>query len=143
MLTIRTTADHEFTAINGSLYVMSVASQALWRHRIEKCDAFTGRRFSITLRTVDEKFRKSTVILGVSNTKYINFGEGNGSLGYITQGIIISVNKKHDLYKSWQKTIKNKKDPNDQGDPEHHNRYLNHRKLLNYIIKHAKESYNV
>lgn len=77
--------EHEFTAINGSLYVMSVASQALWRHRIEKCDAFTGRRFSITLRTVDEKFRKSTVILGVSNTKYINFGEGNGSLGYITQ----------------------------------------------------------
>ena len=62
---------------------------------------------------------------------------------WITQGIIISVNKKHDLYKSWQKTIKNKKDPNDQGDPEHHNRYLNHRKLLNYIIKHAKESYNV
>ena len=62
---------------------------------------------------------------------------------WITQGIIISVNKKHFLYKSWQKTIKNKKDPDDQGDPEHHNRYLNHRKLLNYIIKHAKESYNV
>ena len=28
---------------------------------------------------------------------------------WITQGIIISVNKKHDLYKSWQKTIKKKK----------------------------------
>ena len=78
--------EHEFTATNGSLYVMSVASQALWRHRIEKCDAFTGRRFSITLRTVDERFRKSTVILGDSNTKYINFGEGNGSLGYGVPG---------------------------------------------------------
>ena len=43
---------------------------------------------------------------------------------WITQGIIISVNKKHSLYKSWQKTIKNKKDPDDQGDPEHHNRYI-------------------
>ena len=62
---------------------------------------------------------------------------------WITQGIIISVDKKHSLYKSWQKTIKNEKDPDDQDDPEHHNRYLNHRKLLNYIIKHAKESYNV
>ena len=62
---------------------------------------------------------------------------------WINQGIIISVNKKHSLYKSWQQTIKNKKDPNDQGDPEHYNRYLNHRKLLNYIIKHAKEAYNV
>ena len=76
----------EFTATNGSLYVMSVASQALWRHGIEKCDAFTGKRFSITLRTVDERFRKSTVILGDSNTKYINFGEGNGSLGYGVPG---------------------------------------------------------
>ena len=78
--------EHEFTATHGSLYVMSVASQALWRHRIEQCAAFTGRRFSITLRTVDERFRKSTVILGDSNTKYINFGEGNGSLGYGVPG---------------------------------------------------------
>ena len=85
--------EHEFTATNGSLYVMSVASQALWRHRIEKCDAFTGRRFSITLRTVDERFRKSTVILGDSNTKYINFGEGNGSLGYGVPGKRVEVMK--------------------------------------------------
>ena len=76
----------EFTPNPGSLYVMSVASQALWRHRIEHSAEFTGKRLSITLRTVDERFRKSTVILGDSNTKYINFGQGNGSLGYGVPG---------------------------------------------------------
>ena len=62
---------------------------------------------------------------------------------WITQGIITSVNNKHKMSKSWQQTIKNNKDPDDQGDPELHAKYLNHRKLLNYTIKHAKESYNV
>ena len=76
----------EFTPNSGSLYVMSVASQALWRHRIEQSAEFTGKRLSITLRTVDERFRKSTVILGDSNTKYVNFGQGNGSLGYGVPG---------------------------------------------------------
>ena len=35
---------------------------------------------------------------------------------WITPVIINSVNTKHDLYRSWQKTIKNKKDPEDHGD---------------------------
>jgi len=62
---------------------------------------------------------------------------------WITPGIINSVNKKHTLYRSWQKTIKNKKDPHDQGDFELQAKYLSHRKHLKHVIKQAKELYNV
>ena len=62
---------------------------------------------------------------------------------WITPGIINSVNTKHDLYRSWQKTIKNKKDPEDHGDLDLQAKYLVHRNKLKYVIKHAKELHNL
>lgn len=38
-------------------------------------------RFSITLRTVNQKFARSTLIIGDSNTKEIDFGAGKGKIG--------------------------------------------------------------
>ena len=69
-----------------SLYVMSRKSQALWSHGIEKCNEFHGVRYSITLRTVDKKFHRSTIILGDSNTKNLKFGLGKGTFGYNMPG---------------------------------------------------------
>ena len=82
---------------HGSLYVMSVASQALWRHQIKKCVNFLGRRRVITLRTVAERFRKSTIVLGDSNTKYINFENDTSTrgrnFGYAIPGVRVSAPK--------------------------------------------------
>ena len=65
-----------------SLYVMSRASQNLWKHRINpiKEDDAT-LRYSFTFRSVCSKNKSSTIILGDSNTKHIKFGEDRGSLG--------------------------------------------------------------
>ena len=65
---------------------MSRKSQALWSHGIEKCNEFHGVRYSITLRTVDKKFHRSTIILGDSNTKNLKFGLGKGTFGYNMPG---------------------------------------------------------
>ena len=57
----------------NSLYVMSQASQHYWTHRI---DPDTERdsdfvRYSITLRSVHKANRNSTIILGDSNTRFL------------------------------------------------------------------------
>ena len=71
---------------NRSMYVMSRASQNLWTHRIDTYighdeDGDSSLRYSFTFRSVGEKFKSSTLILGDSNTKYVQFGNGKGTLG--------------------------------------------------------------
>ena len=69
-----------------SLYVMSRQSQALWSHGIEKHDDFQGKRYSITLRIVGNRFRRSTIVIGDSNTRHLKFGEGKGTFGFNMPG---------------------------------------------------------
>ena len=72
----------------GSLYTMSRSSQNLWSHRIDK-DVVTNEhdeteiRYSLTFRSLGQNWKGSTIILGDSNTKYLNFDDdgGNSSFG--------------------------------------------------------------
>ena len=67
-------------ASHNSMYVMTRASQAWYKHMmmdVDKCD----ERFSITLRSVKSQNKKSLVLIGDSNTKPVKFGCGKGTIG--------------------------------------------------------------
>lgn len=74
---------------SNSAYVMTRSSQEWFRHGIYNiCTPPTAAqppveagRFFITLRTVNKKFKRSTIIIGDSNTKLIQFGSGKGTIG--------------------------------------------------------------
>ena len=72
----------------NSLYIMSRTSQAFWKHQVPKNSSLTNEdvRYSLTFRHVSDKFLKSTVIIGDSNTRYLNFGEGPGTFGHNIPG---------------------------------------------------------
>ena len=84
---------------SNSVYVMTRSSQAWYRHGISNSIATAHQlpvqtgRFSITLRTVSKKFRRSTLILGDSNTKPILFGTGPGTLGQSFPGLRAKASK--------------------------------------------------
>ena len=76
--------------IEGSLYVMSMESQYHWTHRMNQANLENMVRYSVTLRSVGKNFKNSTVILGYSNTKHLNFSQGQrhekGTFGYNLPG---------------------------------------------------------
>ena len=83
----RYSGDQQILPVQGrGLYIMSRKSQALWCHGIEKSAEFQGIRYSITLRTVEKRYHRSTIILGDSNTRNLKFGLGNGTFGYNMPG---------------------------------------------------------
>ncbi len=76
-----TKEEHKVDATSGSQYIMSRESQAVFKHRIDKDPDFNGMvRYSITIRAVHWSYLNSTLIVGDSNTRPINFGEGEGRL---------------------------------------------------------------
>ena len=70
---------------DSSIYVMTRYSQDFWQHGINEEDnpdnGDENVRYSFTFRHVAPHFLNSTVIIGDSNTKYIKFGKGIGTLG--------------------------------------------------------------
>ena len=73
---------------NGSMLVCSRFSQDFWVHEIEKREpsapteaAENEVRYSFTFRHMSPRFAKSTIILGDSNTDYLNFGCEKGTFG--------------------------------------------------------------
>ena len=70
---------------DNSLYSMSRHSQNCFTHKIDKIepkeDVEHRVRFSLTFRTVGNIFRRSTIVVGDSNTKHLAFGEGKGTFG--------------------------------------------------------------
>jgi alkylated DNA repair dioxygenase AlkB len=90
--TVRFTNQHnssieELVVEPNSVYVMSRASQQLWKHQI--CEGTLQEsevRYSLTFRHVSEKFLRSTIILGDSNTAKLNFGLGKGTFGHLIPG---------------------------------------------------------
>ena len=57
-----------------SMYAMSQASQSYWTHRIDAdpAAATDSVRYSITLRTISKFNKNSTVVLGDSNTRFLD-----------------------------------------------------------------------
>jgi alkylated DNA repair dioxygenase AlkB len=72
----------ELTVEPNSVYAMSRASQQLWKHEICKGAIQSPEvRYSLTFRHVSQRFLKSTIVLGDSNTKKLQFGTGKGTFG--------------------------------------------------------------
>ncbi len=65
---------------DNSLYLMTRHSQNCYTHKIDK-DEIGGLRYSLTFRVVGNTFRRSTIIIGDSNSKHLTFGEGSGKFG--------------------------------------------------------------
>ena len=83
--------EESLSVAGKSLYSMTKSSQHHWSHRIDADPDIEEVRYSITLRTVGERYRQSTVIIGDSNTKYLKFAAGNtqkekGSFGFLMPG---------------------------------------------------------
>ena len=91
----------ELVVNNNSLYTMTQDSQWFWSHKIDAKS--TGHfsegdlRYSITLRSVHQRFHNSTVVIGDSNTKHLKFGEGLGSFGYYYPGKRIQASVVNDI----------------------------------------------
>ena len=81
---------------DNSLYTMSRHSQNFFTHRIDKATDCTDR-YSLTFRCVGGKFRRSTIIIGDSLSKEINFGEGAGTLGRGLPGKYVKASTVHDI----------------------------------------------
>ena len=97
---IHSGVERELRIKSNSLYVMTKQSQAFWTHRMDKPTEDEDddyERFCITLRTVHHRFTKSTIIMGDSNTKYLQFGKGNGTFGFNMPGCRIYTPKLEDI----------------------------------------------
>ena len=77
----------------NSLYTMSHDSQSFWSHRINRCSEYGNKdtRYSLTFRSINKRFRDSTIILGDSNTCYLKFAKPGSSdnkrtFGYLMPG---------------------------------------------------------
>lgn len=84
---------------DGSMYIMTRKSQDTWSHEIKKSEGRSEsfRRYTVTLRTVGQRFVRSTVILGDSNTEHLNFGNVSRSFGYNMPGQRIKASKISDI----------------------------------------------
>lgn len=72
----------------NSLYEMTLKSQYYWKHEIVECSTLSNSdvRYSLTFRYISRKFRKSSIIVGDSNTQGLKFGEGKGTFGHLMPG---------------------------------------------------------
>lgn len=66
---------------NNSILVSNRFAQDFWMHSIEKCDDPCEERISFTFRHISPCFLNSTVIVGDSNTRILQFGDGKGKFG--------------------------------------------------------------
>ena len=71
----------EYACQNNSLYLMSRHSQNFFSHHINKTENSKKAYFNISFICVDQRFKRSTIILGDSNTKRYKFGEGVRTFG--------------------------------------------------------------
>lgn len=83
-------------AEDNTLYVMTRRSQAWFRHQILDVDS-CKERFSITLRHINVKNKRSVLIVGDSNTKEIKFGQGIGHVGETYPGTRIKAARIHQI----------------------------------------------
>ena len=84
------------TPSNNSLYVMNRSSQAWFKHGILDVSV-CEERFSITLRRIEAKNKRSVIIMGDSNSKEIKFGAGRGRFGEKYPGRRVKAAKIEDI----------------------------------------------
>ena len=82
---------------DNTLLVFSRASQEYWKHEIPKDDEVTGVRYSLTFRYNTPYEINSTLIIGDSNTRHINFGDGPNTLGKWVPGSRIKASRVKDI----------------------------------------------
>ena len=66
---------------NRSVLVTSRKAQDFWTHGINRTTNDCGIRYSFTFRHIAPHFLHSTCIVGDSNTKFLQFGDGKGKFG--------------------------------------------------------------
>ena len=71
---------------HNSMYTMSRHSQNFFVHRIDPSEN-AEERFSLTFRCIEQRFRRSTIIIGDSNTGLYKFGSGVGTFGKGLPGV--------------------------------------------------------
>ena len=71
---------HKYSAESGSLYTMTRRSQNFFKHQIKQ-EENVLLRFSLTFRSVNLKNRRSTLLLGDSNSGMLKFGMERGTFG--------------------------------------------------------------
>ena len=78
----------ELDVKSNSLYTMTRSSQNWYRHGVPKVsdESPTEERFSITFRSLSSQSRRNIVLIGDSNTKDVNFGDGIGKVGHSFPG---------------------------------------------------------
>jgi alkylated DNA repair dioxygenase AlkB len=89
----------------NSVYTMTRDSQDYWQHEIPPLSASDQQvessdnvvRYSFTFRNISPHYVNSTVIVGDSNTKYIKFGKGIGTLGKWVPGKRLRAAKIQDI----------------------------------------------
>ena len=64
-----------------SALITSRFAQDFWKHSIKPDESITGIRYSFTFRHIAPHFINSTVIVGDSNTKHLQFGSSRGTFG--------------------------------------------------------------
>ena len=82
---------------DNSLVVFSRTSQEHWQHSIPKTSESTGIRYSLTFRLIKPYYVNSTLLIGDSNTRYINFGEDKNCLGKWVPGERIKAGRIEDI----------------------------------------------
>ena len=82
---------------HGSLLVMTREMQNSWKHSIDADPQLKECRVSLSFRHIDPVFRKSTVVIGDSNTKNLRFGVEKGTFGSGMPGKRIQMNTLLDI----------------------------------------------
>jgi len=69
-------AEKHLEVRSRSMYAMTQASQSFWTHRIDPDPSAAGDsvRYSITMRSISKHNKNSTVVLGDSNTRFLDSG---------------------------------------------------------------------
>ena len=94
----KTESPVELEVRSNSVYVMSRASQNWYKHGVPQPESEdTEHRFSITLRSLKKQFKRSVLLIGDSNSKEVNFGEGSGKVGKSYPGKRLKAAKVKDI----------------------------------------------
>ena len=79
-----------------SIYTMTKSSQDYYTHQIKQ-ESDSTLRYSLTFRNVGPQFRKSTIVIGDSNAKFLSFGEGKGTFGRGCPGKVMKASRVADV----------------------------------------------
>ena len=83
-----TGAESEHTCNSRSMYSMTRASQDFFTHGINRGQLEEGEvRYSVTIRDTHWKYKNASCYIAASNTKYIVYGEGEGTFGFANPGV--------------------------------------------------------